>query len=101
MVGVEQLHKQNRKFFRVCINLSPASANAPTLATGVAPPLPAGTQNILPYIESFFVTCEKLRPGQPDAVQDASTSDMEDASTSSGGQRSALKPVLMRNKMLL
>ncbi|RLN30647.1 E3 ubiquitin-protein ligase UPL1 -like protein [Panicum miliaceum] len=70
-------------------NLSPASANAPTLATGVAPPLPAGTQNILPYIESFFVTCEKLRPGQPDAVQEASTSDMEDASTSSGGQRSS------------
>ncbi|CAN6355891.1 unnamed protein product [Urochloa humidicola] len=70
-------------------NLSPASANAPTLATGVAPPLPAGTQNILPYIESFFVTCEKLRPGQPDTVQEASTSDMEDASTSSGGHRSS------------
>ncbi|KAJ1257365.1 hypothetical protein BS78_K086400 [Paspalum vaginatum] len=70
-------------------NLSPASANAATLTTGVAPPLPAGTQNILPYIESFFVTCEKLRPGQPDAVQEASTSDMEDASTSSGGQRSS------------
>nr|CAB3461993.1 unnamed protein product [Digitaria exilis] len=71
-------------------NLSPASANAPTLATGVAPPLPAGTQNILPYIESFFVTCEKLRPGQPDAVQEASTSsDMDDASTFSGGQRSS------------
>ncbi|XP_062203891.1 E3 ubiquitin-protein ligase UPL1-like [Phragmites australis] len=70
-------------------NLSPASANAATLTTGVAPPLPAGTQNILPYIESFFVTCEKLRPGQPDAVQEASTSDMEDASTSSGGQKSS------------
>lgn len=70
-------------------NLSPASASAATLTTGVAPPLPAGTQNILPYIESFFVTCEKLRPGQPDAVQEASTSDMEDASTSSGGQRSS------------
>lgn len=70
-------------------NLSPASANAATLTTGVAPPLPAGTQNILPYIESFFVTCEKLRPGQPDAIQEASTSDMEDASTSSGGQKSS------------
>ncbi|ONM32412.1 E3 ubiquitin-protein ligase UPL1 [Zea mays] len=69
-------------------NLTPASASAATLTAGVAPPLPAGTQNILPYIESFFVTCEKLRPGQPDAVQEASTSDMEDASTSSGGQRS-------------
>ncbi|GJN12872.1 hypothetical protein PR202_ga31191 [Eleusine coracana subsp. coracana] len=69
-------------------NLSPASANAAALTTGVAPPLPAGTQNILPYIESFFVTCEKLRPGQPDTVQEASTSDMEDASTSSGQKSS-------------
>ncbi|XP_051186843.1 E3 ubiquitin-protein ligase UPL1 isoform X2 [Lolium perenne] len=70
-------------------NLGPTSSNATTVSTGVAPPLPAGTQNILPYIESFFVTCEKLRPGQPDAVQEASTSDMEDASTSSGGQKSS------------
>jgi E3 ubiquitin-protein ligase HUWE1 len=70
-------------------NLGPASSNATTVSTGVAPPLPAGTQNILPYIESFFVTCEKLRPGQPDAVQEASTSDMEDASTSSGGHKSS------------
>ncbi|KAL5206475.1 hypothetical protein ABZP36_034684 [Zizania latifolia] len=70
-------------------NRSPASPNAATLTTGVAPPLPAGTQNILPYIESFFVTCEKLRHGQPDSVQEASTSDMEDVSTSSGGQKSS------------
>ncbi|KAF7064261.1 hypothetical protein CFC21_070622 [Triticum aestivum] len=70
-------------------NLSPTSANATRVSTGVAPPLPAGTQNILPYIESFFVTCEKLRPGQPDAVQEPSTSDMEDASTSSSGQKSS------------
>ncbi|KAL6511581.1 hypothetical protein OROGR_021178 [Orobanche gracilis] len=27
-------------------------------------PLPAGTQNVLPYIESFFVMCEKLHLGQ-------------------------------------
>jgi E3 ubiquitin-protein ligase HUWE1 len=75
-------------------NLSPASANAAALTMGVAPPLPARTQNILPYIESFFVTCEKLRPGQPDSSQEASgqpdssqeasMSDMDDASTSSG-----------------
>ncbi|KAG8048577.1 hypothetical protein GUJ93_ZPchr0009g267 [Zizania palustris] len=70
-------------------NRSPASPNAATLTTGVAPPLPAGTQNILPYIESFFVTCEKLRHGQPDSVLEASTSDMEDVSTSSGGQKSS------------
>ncbi|KAK6940269.1 E3 ubiquitin ligase, domain of unknown function DUF908 [Dillenia turbinata] len=33
--------------------------------SGVMPPLPAGSQNILPYIESFFVMCEKLHPAQP------------------------------------
>ncbi|KAL0693667.1 hypothetical protein Bca4012_060847 [Brassica carinata] len=29
---------------------------------GVSQSLPAGAQNILPYVESFFVTCEKLHP---------------------------------------
>ncbi|KAG5018915.1 hypothetical protein JHK87_014770 [Glycine soja] len=49
------------------------------------PPLPAGSQNILPYIESFFVVCEKLHPAQSDASNDTSVpviSDVEDASTS-------------------
>ncbi|KAG0455259.1 hypothetical protein HPP92_024551 [Vanilla planifolia] len=48
-------------------------------------PLPAGSQNILPYIESFFVTCEKLHPGQLDVNQElviATASDLEDVSTS-------------------
>ncbi|XP_071741749.1 E3 ubiquitin-protein ligase UPL2-like [Rutidosis leptorrhynchoides] len=31
--------------------------------SGAISPLPAGTQNVLPYIESFFVMCEKLHPG--------------------------------------
>nr|CAD1824427.1 unnamed protein product [Ananas comosus var. bracteatus] len=64
------------------------AANAGPSNAGVAPPLPAGTQNILPYIESFFVTCEKLHPGQSEAVQDytpSTPSDIEEASTSSGG----------------
>ncbi|KAI7738652.1 LOW QUALITY PROTEIN: hypothetical protein M8C21_021949, partial [Ambrosia artemisiifolia] len=38
--------------------------------SGAMPPLPAGTQNILPYIESFFVMCEKLHPGNPGGTQD-------------------------------
>lgn len=59
---------------------------ASTSVGGVSPPLPAGAQNILPYIESFFVTCEKLRLGQADSQDFASTSDMEDAS--SCGQKS-------------
>ena len=53
--------------------------------SSVMPPLPAGSQNILPYIESFFVVCEKLHPAQSDASNDTSVpviSDVEDARTS-------------------
>ncbi|XVF36563.1 hypothetical protein REPUB_Repub19eG0068300 [Reevesia pubescens] len=60
--------------------------------SGVTPPLPAGTQNILPYIESFFVMCEKLHPAQPGSGHDfgmAALSDVEDASTSAGQQKMA------------
>ncbi|XP_010277573.1 PREDICTED: E3 ubiquitin-protein ligase UPL2-like isoform X2 [Nelumbo nucifera] len=54
-----------------------------TSTPSVMPPLPAGTQNILPYIESFFVTCEKLHPGQSGTGQDFSivATDIEDATT--------------------
>ncbi|XP_039041914.1 E3 ubiquitin-protein ligase UPL2-like isoform X2 [Hibiscus syriacus] len=58
--------------------------------SGLKPPLPAGTQNILPYIESFFVMCEKLHPAQPGYGSDfgmAVLSDVEDVSTPSGGQQ--------------
>ncbi|KAI4308662.1 hypothetical protein L6164_031716 [Bauhinia variegata] len=57
--------------------------------SGVLPPLPAGSQNILPYIESFFVVCEKLHPAQPGASNDLASpviSD-EDASTSAAQQK--------------
>ncbi|WOL02486.1 E3 ubiquitin-protein ligase [Canna indica] len=67
------------------------SGNLTAASTGVVPPLPAGAQNILPYIESFFVSCEKLRPGQHEAVQDFATAaaDIEEATTSTGGQKSS------------
>nr|XP_009404258.1 PREDICTED: E3 ubiquitin-protein ligase UPL1-like [Musa acuminata subsp. malaccensis] len=65
--------------------------NLASTSTGVVPPLPAGAQNILPYIESFFVTCEKLRPGQYEAVQDfaTTTTDIEETTTPTGGQKSS------------
>ncbi|MBA0566034.1 hypothetical protein Golob_010884, partial [Gossypium lobatum] len=69
-----------------------APSRTTTTRSGVTPPLPAGTQNILPYIESFFVMCEKLHPAQPSSGQDfsmATLSDAEDASTSSGQQKTA------------
>ncbi|CAL5336974.1 unnamed protein product [Camellia sinensis] len=75
-------------------NKSVISAYKPS---GVMPPLPAGTQNILPYIESFFVICEKLQPGQSVVNQDlgnALVSNVEDAATSTSLQKtsgSALK----------
>ncbi|CAA2961184.1 E3 ubiquitin- ligase UPL2-like [Olea europaea subsp. europaea] len=52
---------------------------------GVMPSLPAGAQNILPNIESFFVTCEKLHPGQSGSGHDFginAVSDVEKAAAS-------------------
>ncbi|KAL0644346.1 hypothetical protein Bca4012_042636 [Brassica carinata] len=37
-------------------------SSATTRGAGVSQSLPAGAQNMLPYVESFFVTCEKLHP---------------------------------------
>ncbi|GMH04119.1 hypothetical protein Nepgr_005958 [Nepenthes gracilis] len=56
------------------------------------PPLPAGTQNILPYIESFFVTCEKIHHVPPGTSQEftvAAVPDVDDASTSTGKQKTS------------
>ncbi|XP_024977054.1 E3 ubiquitin-protein ligase UPL2-like isoform X1 [Cynara cardunculus var. scolymus] len=58
--------------------------------SGALPPLPAGTQNILPYIESFFVMCEKLHFGQSGAAQDfgvAAVPSTDDVSTSDNQQK--------------
>ncbi|XP_026661935.2 E3 ubiquitin-protein ligase UPL2-like isoform X2 [Phoenix dactylifera] len=73
-------------------DLAAVSGNLASTAAGVAPPLPAGTQNILPYIESFFVTCEKLFPGQSEAVQEfaaTASPDIEDSTTSTSGKKSS------------
>ncbi|ERN14346.1 E3 ubiquitin-protein ligase UPL2 isoform X1 [Amborella trichopoda] len=67
------------------------SGSSPSTSTSVVPPLPAGTQNILPYIESFFVTCEKLGPGQLGPGYDfanVSTPEAEDASQKSSASHS-------------
>ncbi|XP_025799931.1 E3 ubiquitin-protein ligase UPL1-like isoform X2 [Panicum hallii] len=34
-------------------------------SSSISPPLPPGTQRLLPFIESFFVLCEKLQANQP------------------------------------
>ncbi|KAL9666925.1 hypothetical protein QQ045_001269 [Rhodiola kirilowii] len=53
-------------------------------------PLPAGSQNILPYIESFFVMCEKLHIGQSGTGADVSNvavSDAEDLNSPANQQK--------------
>ena len=49
---------------------TPSSSAAAVAATvvgagpgSVAPPLPPGTQKVLPFVEAFFVLCEKLKTG--------------------------------------
>ncbi|XP_068637077.1 E3 ubiquitin-protein ligase UPL1-like isoform X2 [Aristolochia californica] len=39
-------------------------------ASSLSPPLPPGTQRLLPFIEAFFVLCEKLQAAQSIAQQD-------------------------------
>ncbi|GLU16061.1 hypothetical protein SLE2022_325110 [Rubroshorea leprosula] len=69
------------------------SSQTPTSRqSSVTPPLPAGTQNILPYIESFFVMCEKLHPAQPGSCHDLgmpAISDAQDSSASASQQKTA------------
>ncbi|KAJ4962286.1 hypothetical protein NE237_022225 [Protea cynaroides] len=71
-------------------DLSTSSTTFTSPTVGVMPPLPAGTQNILPYIESFFVTCEKLHPMQSGTGHDfsiAAASDVDEATTSAAQQK--------------
>lgn len=68
---------------------SRTSVPKPSSAT---PPLPPGSQNILPYIESFFVVCEKLHPAPSGANHDTGIpviSEVEDSSTSSTQQKTS------------
>ncbi|GAB4839475.1 hypothetical protein Ancab_028998 [Ancistrocladus abbreviatus] len=74
------------------LDMPSSSSGIRSKPSSTTPPLPAGTQNILPYIESFFVTCEKIHPGQPETSQDftvAAVPDVEDASTSAGKQKAS------------
>lgn len=67
-------------------DLSPSSVKP----SSSVPPLPAGTQNVLPYIESFFVMCEKLHPGQSGASHDfgiTTVSDVDEAAPSASQQK--------------
>ncbi|XP_054788719.1 E3 ubiquitin-protein ligase UPL2-like [Prosopis cineraria] len=64
-------------------------------------PLPPGSQNILPYIESFFVVCEKLHPAQPGVSHDLGipvVSDVEDAITSATQQKTSAFSVKVDEK---
>ncbi|KAL1540220.1 HECT-type E3 ubiquitin transferase [Salvia divinorum] len=65
------------------------------------PPLPAGTQNVLPYIESFFVVCEKLHPGQSGVGNDfgtASVPDVDEAAASASQQKTVGSSVKVDDK---
>ncbi|XP_016486388.2 LOW QUALITY PROTEIN: E3 ubiquitin-protein ligase UPL2-like [Nicotiana tabacum] len=65
-------------FSETATNPSHSSLVTTSKPSGAMPPLPAGTQNILPYIESFFVMCEKLHPGHLGAGQDFSIATIPD-----------------------
>lgn len=76
-------------FSETAPNLSRSSIVTASKPSGAMPPLPAGTQNILPYIESFFVMCEKLHPGHLGAGQEFSIATVPDPEEATG---SAMQP---------
>ncbi|KAM6543817.1 hypothetical protein CsatB_008264 [Cannabis sativa] len=66
-----------------------ASSSTPS---GIASSLPAGTHNIMPYIESFFVVCEKLHPAMQGPGHDFNisvVSEIDDACTSANQQKAS------------
>lgn len=74
------------------LELPSSSLVAKSKPSTASPPLPAGSQNVLPYIESFFVTCEKIYPAQPGSSQDftvAAVPEVDDASTSASKQQTS------------
>lgn len=64
-------------------------------SSSVSPPLPPGTQRLLPFIEAFFVLCEKLQ-----AHNSFNQQDYADA-TAREGKESAGSPVLFPSKYTL
>lgn len=72
-------------FSETAPNLPQSSIVTSSKPAGAMSSLPAGSQNILPYVESFFVMCEKLHPGHLGAGQEfsiATVPDPEEATAS-------------------
>lgn len=74
--------------------LSPIMASM-SVGDGVAgsalssPPLPPGTQRLLPFIESFFVLCEKLQSSNSFVQQDQTNVTAQEVKESAGSSSSA------------
>ncbi|KAM7259413.1 hypothetical protein ACFE04_015154 [Oxalis oulophora] len=76
-------------------DLPSSSRTSTPKPSGAILSLPAGTQNILPYIESFFVMCEKLHPTQPGSSHEFSItaiSEVEDNGSTSKSTLPVSKP---------
>lgn len=62
----------------------------------VAPPLPPGTQKVLPFVEAFFVLCEKLKtaptPSGQQEPHSATASEIKEAEASSHSSYLVLSP---------
>lgn len=72
-----------------------STSSATTRGAGVSQSLPAGAQNILPYVESFFVTCEKLHPSSQsgDVSVPMASSDVEEQPKGPGPSSSSSSKV--------
>ncbi|KAH9287706.1 hypothetical protein KI387_031823 [Taxus chinensis] len=70
---------------------------------GILPPLPPGTQRVLPYIEAFFVTCEKLQSGQATPGQleynSATATEVKEAASTSESTMHSMSSATQQRKI--
>lgn len=62
-------------------------------ASSLSPPLPSGTQRLLPFIEAFFVLCEKLQANHSTMQQDQANVTAREVKESAGSSA----PLSMKN----
>ncbi|XP_027346077.1 E3 ubiquitin-protein ligase UPL1-like isoform X2 [Abrus precatorius] len=67
-----------------CPNMSNINVAENLQGSSTSPPLPPGTQRLLPFIEAFFVLCEKLQVNETIMQQDHSNATAREVKESAG-----------------
>ena len=68
----------------VCPTMSNINVTDNLQGSSTSPPLPPGTQRLLPFIEAFFVLCEKLQANESTMQQDLDNATAREVKESAG-----------------